>query len=116
MIYRNIEQMNLEYEDKNYSIKLNGNIIKNKIDLFREIALKLHFPEFFGNNWDALDDCLCDLEWINSTKIQIVFENFSKILSDESCEQKNILLDCIKDSNDYWEKNKTKNVNFYIID
>ena len=68
MIYRNIECANLEYDNLTSIIKLDGNNLKNRIDLFRDISSKLNFPNFFGNNWDALDECLCDLEWIDSKK------------------------------------------------
>jgi RNAse (barnase) inhibitor barstar len=30
--------------------------------LLRNIAAALRFPDWFGRNWDALEDCLCDLQ------------------------------------------------------
>jgi hypothetical protein len=31
--------------------------------VLRLLASVLNFPEYFGVNWDALDECLSDMEW-----------------------------------------------------
>lgn len=36
----------------------------DKADLLQRIAVALAFPKTFGANWDALADCLGDLEWL----------------------------------------------------
>jgi hypothetical protein len=40
-----------------------GNVA-DEIGMFRAIAAAMEFPDYFGNNWDALDECLRDLEWL----------------------------------------------------
>lgn len=32
--------------------------------LLEALAAVLQFPRWFGGNWDALEDCLCDLSWL----------------------------------------------------
>lgn len=38
--------------------------ISSRQELFDIYADKLSFPSYFGSNWDALYDLLCDLSWI----------------------------------------------------
>jgi RNAse (barnase) inhibitor barstar len=35
-----------------------------KDDALARLAAALHFPDWFGGNWDALADCLADLSWL----------------------------------------------------
>ena len=35
----------------------------DEASLFARIAQALAFPDWFGHNWDALADCLSDMEW-----------------------------------------------------
>jgi len=37
---------------------------RDKPDLLQRVASALAFPKTFGANWDALSDCLGDLEWL----------------------------------------------------
>jgi hypothetical protein len=42
--------------------------ISSKQKLFAVLADKLHFPRYFGWNWDALEECLGDLSWLPSDR------------------------------------------------
>lgn len=35
--------------------------VEDKKSLMRTLATQLHFPDYFGHNWDAVADCLADL-------------------------------------------------------
>ncbi|MGW7293642.1 barstar family protein [Streptomyces xiamenensis] len=37
--------------------------VRDRDALLRRCAEDLGFPDYFGHNWDALDDCLRDLVW-----------------------------------------------------
>ncbi len=43
--------------------RIEGSHLTTKEGALREFALKMRFPDYFGRNWDALRDCLGDLDW-----------------------------------------------------
>ena len=49
--------------------------------LLSELAIKLQFPNYFGYNLDALQDCINDLDSIGYNSICLVLNNWSSILS-----------------------------------
>jgi hypothetical protein len=43
---------------------LDGTRIRDAAALLDACADSLQFPAYFGNSWDALQDCLSDLSWL----------------------------------------------------
>ncbi len=38
--------------------------IQSKAALLDALFVALRFPDYFGGNWDALDECIRDLSWL----------------------------------------------------
>ncbi len=56
--------------------KLNGRLIDSKKALFDHIAKEMMFPDYFGNNWDALEECMRDLiEAVPASGYIVLFED-----------------------------------------
>jgi len=64
--------------------------------VFDAIAKALDFPDWFGGNWDALEDCLGDLSWREGGGHVLVFERFPR--GDEL----GVLIDVLRSSAQYW--------------
>ena len=45
--------------------------IRSKQKLLRTLADELRLPDYFGYNWDALEECLRDLSWLPEGNVQI---------------------------------------------
>ena len=50
-------------------------------ELFQEFAAAFQFPYYFGHNWDALDECLGDLDWLPGATYIVVITNSDRVLS-----------------------------------
>jgi RNAse (barnase) inhibitor barstar len=48
--------------------------------LLHEFAAALQFPHYFGDNWDALEECLNDLEWLHTGDLILCISNADKVL------------------------------------
>ena len=72
---------------------IDGNRCKTISELFKEISSVFHFPEYFGNNFDALYDCLTDLEWLGVDHIYLLITHPALICSEEDDSQARIAFD-----------------------
>ena len=66
-------------------------------DVFGVLAKSLGFPEWFGGNWDALEDCLGDLSWRKADGTVLIFRNFAALDRD----QLGILIDVLASSAEF---------------
>ena len=57
-----------------YIVNIKKNLEEKKL-LFNDYAEKLNFPAYFGKNWDAMIDCLSDLDEIKQKNILIIHED-----------------------------------------
>jgi RNAse (barnase) inhibitor barstar len=51
----------------------------SKSDLLEALARALHFPDWFGHNWDALADCLMDLSWLPARRYSLTLLHPEKL-------------------------------------
>jgi len=64
-------------------------------DPLQKIAHALAFPQWFGGNWDALEDSLGDLSWRRGEGHVLVFSSYPQ-------EERALLIDVLRASAGYW--------------
>ncbi len=43
--------------------KLDGRRMRDDASVFDHFSEVMEFPDYFGRNWDAMDECLRDMDW-----------------------------------------------------
>src|SRR5437879_2485828 len=59
---------------------LRGQKMSTPAGLFDEFAAALQFPYYFGENWNAFDECINDLEWLRSSAYLLIIVNADQLL------------------------------------
>ena len=100
--------------DKNTFVgSINGVNCTTKKDALREIGLTFLFADHYGQNLDALEDCLTDLSWIEHKKVVLVINDFDLFLKEESSEFKNMFLELLNDVKQEWIESQEKEFSFF---
>jgi len=85
--------------------------VTGKADLLKKVAHALYFPEYFGMNWDALEDCLTDMSWRPADGYVLLLTGIHSFAGHSPADMK-ILRKILDSSANYW---KQKKVPFYIV-
>jgi hypothetical protein len=68
----------------------------DKAQLLKNLAVALGFPDWFGHNWDALEDCLTDLSWRDASAHVLLIEN------PKPGDDLGVLIDILRSSAESW--------------
>jgi RNAse (barnase) inhibitor barstar len=78
-----------------------GSKCRTSTGLFAEFARVLDFPDYFGHNWDALEECLADLEWLPAKGYILLLTDAEQILPDDE-EDFATFLEILSDAGEAW--------------
>ncbi|OGA17169.1 MAG: hypothetical protein A3I63_06040 [Betaproteobacteria bacterium RIFCSPLOWO2_02_FULL_66_14] len=71
-----------------------------KPELLRAFCAALEFPDWFGENWDALEDCLTDLSWLAAPGHLILIEGSASLAQEDS----GVLCSVLADAAEFWRR------------
>ena len=66
--------------------------------LYKKLGSRLEFPDYFGNNLDALADMLSDLSWLEAPNVILYIKNMDGFLSSENEENRNMVFEIFDES------------------
>jgi RNAse (barnase) inhibitor barstar len=69
-------------------------------ELYDVLSEALHLPNYFGRNWDALDEVLGDLSWLAPRRVVIVHAD----LPDLPTAELRVYLDVLRTAVDEWTR------------
>ena len=67
------------------------------------MATALRFPKDFGHNWDALEECLTDLEWVDADGYVILYDHIDGLLAAHP-DQFETLVEILRDAVASWKE------------
>lgn len=77
--------------------------LASKTGLLGRAARALKFPEWFGKNWAALNDCLTDLSWLDGNGWVIIFEN-AKALAERKPQVFQNAVEVFQSASNHWRR------------
>ena len=79
---------------------------------FRTVSAALRFPDYFGMNWDAFDECITDLEWLKFTGLLIVIDRADRLFVNEKNRKRqefyDLMIKHLQTAFDYWNDRGVK--------
>ena len=83
------------------AVPISGASLIGKSAMLDALADALAFPDYFGFNWDALEECLVDLSWREGAVALLVDDAATP--EKKAPEDWGILLDILADAARYWQ-------------
>ena len=74
--------------------------VSSKADLLAILAAELSFPDYFGENWDALEEMLRDLSWLEPKRIVLAHASIPSQIGEDNLR---IYRDILLKSVNHWK-------------
>ena len=85
---------------------LDGREVCDKRSFLSKIATVMKFPDYFGHNWDALDECITDLDWCPAERYVLIYDQ-SEIFSKAAPTEWETAYDILRSAVAYWQDTDT---------
>src|SRR5258705_13725559 len=80
---------------------IEGQKLTKKEQFLNHAALAMHFPDYFGDNWDAFEDCLTDLSWADADGYFILYDH-TDVFAEHCPQHFDTLIEILKEAAEFW--------------
>ena len=88
------------FEAETFVAELDGSKCQSLPAFYKNVATALHFPDYFGKNLDAFEECLADLSWLADAKaIALVIQKSDLFLKKTTAAKRADVLDIFTEAN-----------------
>jgi RNAse (barnase) inhibitor barstar len=87
-------------------VHIEGKNIAGKDPLMNHVATALRLPKTFGRNWDALEESLVDLEWVDDDGFVIYYDHIDPLMTTHP-DQFETLVEIFRDAVESWKEDGT---------
>lgn len=77
--------------------------VKTKQELLKHLAQALALPRHFGENWDALADCLMDADWLPPAGCVLLWKN-AAALATAARDEHQVLRELFAEAAEFWQE------------
>lgn len=96
-----------------YIVTFTARKISTKAGFIRELKSAFDFPSHFGENLDAVYDCMCDLSWLQHTSYIVKIKNADRYIDRADSFNFKNGLDEVKD---YWASQEETNEICFLVE
>jgi len=75
--------------------------VGTRVELFERFRESLDFPDWFGANWDALEDCLDDFSWRDDRSRLLLIDGWESFAAG-AAQDFGVLLEILRASGEFW--------------
>jgi hypothetical protein len=54
---------------------IEGHVVTSKAAFLRMAGAGMSFPAYYGQNWDAFEECITDLSWVPAKGYVLIYDN-----------------------------------------
>ena len=77
-------------------------LMMNYESSLRELTAVFQFPDYFGKNYNALKECITDLDWLPAEGYLFVIKNSANLMIEEPGHDLGVLLRILSEAGEEW--------------